>query len=128
MEIGESRSARIDSRKPWNETGIHLTAGEQYHLRAVGAWIDWKKSCDANGYDSINRVQQFSERLRRVPGERWFTLIGSIGRDGRELFPIGADRAYSPRTSGNLFCFANDVRIAYWNNHGTIMLTVMRVG
>ncbi len=127
MEAGETRTAEVDSREEWNATGIRLNAGEQYHFRAEGEWIDWTVTCDADGYDSINFVQRHSEPLRRVPSERWFVLIGSIGREDGEVFRIGTETTYSPRSSGELFGFANDVSLAYWNNHGTVRLTVTRL-
>jgi hypothetical protein len=54
MEIGESATAMIDAREPWNETGIRLVAGEQYRFHAEGEWVDWFVTCDADGYDSVN--------------------------------------------------------------------------
>jgi len=32
----------------------------------------------------------------------------------------------SPKSTGLLYCFANDVSFMYWNNEGEIQLTVSR--
>jgi hypothetical protein len=66
------------------------------------------------------------ERHRRVPGERWFKLIGVVGNDGTP-FPIGTGRDVTMSATGRLYRFANDVSWAYWNNWGKVMLTIERV-
>lgn len=128
MQIGESEVAVIDAREPWNETGIRLITGEQYHFRADGEWVDWFVTCDADGYDSVNSVQRMSESLRRSPRDRWFVLVGTLGRDTGKIFRIGKDSTFAPDSTADLFCFANDVRLAYWNNRGKVELTVTRIG
>jgi hypothetical protein len=34
--------------------------------------------------------------------------------------------AFKPKRSGTLWCFANDVPVMYWNNSGSIKLTIKR--
>jgi hypothetical protein len=127
MEVGKPQSVGVNSRLKWNETGIRLTAGERYHFHATGTWVDWTITCDADGYESSNLILRVSEPLRRVPDKRWFALIGSTGKKDGEVFLIGTDSLYTPRTTGELLCFANDVILAYCNNHGAVTLTVTRV-
>lgn len=127
MQQGTSVSVTVDSRQKWNATGIALAAGGRYRFRAAGEWRDWTITCDANGYESANLVQRLTECLRRAPRERWFALIGSIGCKGDQLFLIGTDSTYNSRVTGELFCFANDVSAARFNNHGKLELTVTRV-
>jgi hypothetical protein len=128
MEIGESAVVVIAAREPWNDTGLRLIAGARYHFKVEGQWVDWFVTCDADGYESVNLVQKLSQSLRRSPGDRWFALIGSLGRDTGRLFRIGTESTYSPDSTADLFCFANDVRLAYWNNRGEVRLTVTRLG
>jgi hypothetical protein len=53
--------------------------------------------------------------------------MGSIGQRDAGAFGIGARLdAWQPADAGELFCFANDVGLAYWNNSGTVRLTVRR--
>src|SRR5208337_4696388 len=70
-----------------------------------------------------NILQRLGKGLRREPSERWFAHIGSIGRDGGEVFRIGTETTYSPSSSGDLYAFANDASFAYWNNRGSVRLS-----
>lgn len=68
-----------------------------------------------------------SESLRRMPHAPWFSLIGSIDKDKNSCFLIGTDKNITAPKTGRLYCFANDVIIAYGNNQGSIELTVTRL-
>lgn len=74
---------------------------------------------------------------RREESMDWFALVGQVangtvtGADdldaGHELVPIGEGlEAFQPRTSGYLYCFANDAWHFYGNNSGSVTLTVTR--
>ena len=58
----------------------------------------------------------------------WFALIGAIGKNETTAFPIG-DTLQNWRATGmgEVTCFANDVWVAYFNNHRSITLTVTRI-
>ena len=126
MEIGESTTKTILASEKWNDTGIRLVAGEEYHFKANGEWKDSTILCDADGYASPNFFLRASEWLRRAPKERWFALIGTIEQDENTAFRIGIEATMSPKSTGLLYCFANDVSFMYWNNEGEIRLTVSR--
>lgn len=128
LQVGESARAIIQAREKWNDTGITLTAGEVYRLTAAGEWRDAGIACGPGGYDSPNLLLRASEWLRRAPRERWFMLVGSVGRDGGAPFRIGREAPCRPTATGRLFCFANDVAFMYFNNHGSVELTVTRTG
>jgi hypothetical protein len=115
---------RIESRPTWVNTGIRLVAGTSYRLSASGQWKDASILTDANGYRSVNAFQRLTERLRRQPDARWFTLIGAIDRRPETQFVIGSGCDYHATASGELTCFANDLRGFYFNNAGSITLTV----
>ena len=134
MQIGESsQPIIIKSNLLWKDTEINLVAGQQYHFESQGKWIDGKISpfiypCEADGYESpwYNIVLKLAEGLRRMPQEKWFALIGSIDKDKHSFFLIGKDKTFTAPKTGRLYCFANDVIIAYGNNQGHIQLTVTR--
>lgn len=107
-------------------TGIQLATGCEDEFAATGEWIDWFNHCNADGYDSNNLVLKLTEGWRRAPHEKWFALIGSINFDARNMFRIGAARTLQMTGSGVFTCFANDVSFAYWNNQGSIQLSVTR--
>jgi hypothetical protein len=71
-------------------------------------------------------AQRLTTWARRDRSADWFALVGAVGERRDTQFVIGCDREYQPRRDGRLFCFANDVQIAYVNNSGSVELTVTR--
>jgi hypothetical protein len=126
MQVNESRSVRVMAGIRWNDTGIDLHRGQTYRLKATGEWCDWKYTSGPEGYPSRNTVQRLTTWARRERPADWFKLVGAIGQRRSTQFVIGCGREYQPRRDGRLFCFANDVQIAYFNNCGYIELTVTR--
>ena len=125
---------RIKARKPWNATGIEVAQGEQYTLQAKGKWIDLLIRRTARGYpteEAPAASRSFLSRFedsRRMPKENWFALVGTIGKDESSAFVIGEELVdWQPSGSGELMCFANDVPGAYFNNFGSVTLTVTRI-
>jgi len=127
MEIGEVSTVMIDSRLLWNRTGIMLQAGERYQLDAGGVWVDKKYSCGPSGYASPNLLMKCFEYVRRARHQNWFALMGALDCDEKTLFYIGDSLALASERSGELTCFANDWRLTYGNNRGSVQLTVKRV-
>ena len=126
MEIEDSKQVVIDSRPLWNNTGIKLVAGGIYRLEACGQWKDKEYVCGPAGYRSPNLLLKLLEWARRAPRCNWFALIGSLDANERELFLIGDGIPYTAPRSGTLTCFANDTRLSYGNNNGTVTLIVTR--
>jgi hypothetical protein len=118
----------VNACNPWFKTSVQLTAGERYFFRASGSWTDWTQVHDANGLRMAN-LRRFERFIRcRSADATWFTLVGAIEKDRESFFAIGDGRRWSEGwvapASGQLFCFANDVRLMYFNNHGAITLEV----
>jgi hypothetical protein len=120
-------TAPIASRTHWVRTGIQLRRGLDYRFEATGRWTDLIYRCDADGYQSKNWVLGLFERARRVPAAPWFALIGALDSDRANRFVIGTQTTYQPVGDGELLCFANDLWLMYFNNHGTIELQVTEV-
>ncbi len=127
LEIGESIIKQIYANKIWNDTNIMMLQGESYHFKASGKWIDFTNPCDANGYPSNNFILRANEKRRRSPNANWFALIGAIERSQQSFFTIGGEKTKFISNSGLFSCFANDVIFMYWNNCGTIELTIRRL-
>jgi hypothetical protein len=53
-------------------------------------------------------------------------LIGAIGQEKETTFLIGTSHPWEVKADGTLNCFANDVPGFYFNNSGTVQLTVTR--
>lgn len=126
MNIGESATAKVRARVFWNETGIRLTAGEHYLMTATGQWVDFYLKHGPDGGPSPNARMRAFEPKRRLPHENWFVLAGALDSDPGTAFAIGSHREYTAPASGQLTCFANDVEGYYWNNWGSVLLTVKR--
>jgi len=114
----------IESRPIWVDTGVQLVAGTTYRLLATGRWRDASIDTDAAGYSSASALQKLTEKMRRMPNAPWFALIGAIDRKPDTQFLIGSGTTFVAPASGQLTCFANDLRGFYFNNTGRVILTV----
>ena len=134
LPIGQSVSVCVDSRSKWNGTGVLVSPGQQYRLAARGSWNDGGIDTDADGFTPeeaprISRalLRAFAGKLR-LKNDRYFCLVGGVGRADDSLFAIGAGKdPWSANGRGHLECFANDVPIAYINNKGCIQLAITRI-
>jgi hypothetical protein len=126
LKVGEFVEATIEAKKKWNYTGIELVGGHEYVLTAAGQWTDGGTVCGADGYASPNQMLTATEWLRRSPRSRWFALIGALDANKHTQFEIGTARSMIMPASGILTCFANDVTWMYWNNSGSVHLSVIR--
>ena len=127
MEIGERRTVVVDSREHWNNTGIMLKGGCRYATATSGMWHDANKACDATGWVSDSALIKDLEHFRRVRDDNWFALIGACDQNRRTEFLIGNAPEFTAPQDGELTCFANDAPFMYWNNSGSIELTVTRL-
>jgi hypothetical protein len=126
VRIGEFVEATIEAKKKWNDTGIELVSGHEYLFKVTGQWTDGRMQCDADGYRSPNLILKATEWLRRSPRSRWFALIGALDANELTQFEIGTVRTLIMPASGTLTCFANDVSWMYWNNYGSVQLSITR--
>jgi hypothetical protein len=108
------------SRK-WNATGVRLLEHCEYHIKTTGTWTDFYIGTDANGFER-KHLRPFA-RFKRDPGSPWFALMGSIGKQP-PYFLVGADLLLKPDKEGELFLFANDMPAMYWNNRGSLSITI----
>ncbi len=129
MKLGVQQTTVVcvTARERWNDTGIEVLRGEEYSLQADGTWSDASIEKNADGYSSSNSLFQVTEGFRRIPSAAWFALIGTVGRDLRDAACIGVSGRLQATRDGNLFCFANDLPFMYWNNSGSIRVTVTRI-
>jgi hypothetical protein len=127
MEIGESNIITVRAHKKWNIAGIVLKAGETYEFHAEGCWVDWVSTHGPGGDPSTSFYMRLFERWRRIRTANWFALVGALNSDLKTAFVIGQGGVKKMEDSGELACFANDVRGFYWNNWGKVQLTVRRL-
>lgn len=120
----------VCARKLWNRTGVQLTAGTRYRVEVPPGqtWTDWWIKYGPEG--GTRGLQHLTARWLRVKGDEtgraeYFTLIGTIGESLDHAFVIGkGPREFIAPISGEFVCFANDLENAYWNNRGSMTLTI----
>lgn len=115
-----------------------VQAGLTYRIVAEGHWVDWFIKTDARGFRSPFYLLPF-ERRRRLPSANWFALVGFVARSPmsvrselnlaeQELLDLSGyandTRLWTCSRSGSLHVFANDLATAYWNNRGSISISV----
>jgi len=114
LSPGESFTFNVYADQPWNETGLYLEAGAEYHFSAEGKWQDGSITCDARGvtdgkfhpaeighiigtlwgkaetlFRNISHNYQAEFRgTKRYEAERWFALMGVVA-DGGDPQPDG---------------------------------------
>jgi hypothetical protein len=126
---GEAHTMTVFAREEWNESpAVYLEADNLYRFEVVGDPIDWvdgdvTETNGADGYEHL-ALKPF-KHLARMPGARWFQLIGAVDRG--DLFAIGRTCDHRPQRSGEFACFANDARFKYENNRGQLSLSVRRL-
>jgi hypothetical protein len=126
--VGESLTREVHARDFWNDSGLEVADGEFYECTADGLWKDWHIQSGPDGYDAgwFPLLQPLFNGLRRVPTARWFALCGSVQGKETERFLIGSKAQLHP-PNGRLLFFANDLPGFYWNNSGSVTLTVGRI-
>jgi len=106
----------------WNDTGLDVPPQGNLHFVATGQWTDWYINTTPAGYEkaSLKAV----EHLRRLPSANWFALVGAFDKDLSTAFLIGEGRTLVAEKGGRLFVFANDIAWLYWNNVGSVSLSI----
>ncbi|MFA5191409.1 MAG: hypothetical protein WC740_11820 [Verrucomicrobiia bacterium] len=98
------KPARMDSAKPWQDSGLDLQQGRRYRVIARG---DWNSSplfgpSTADGSPSLDNALGASLRNQ--------SLVGRVGAAGKP-FQLGCDRIFASPASGRLFMQVNSVRL-----------------
>ena len=118
--------AQVFARNWWTQTPLVLEAGKKYRFAAFGTWKDASNECTAAGYTSKKLAAW--EWTRRVRTSKWFAVIGVIDKQWSTRFDIGRliedETVFQAHASGTLYCFANDAWLMYWNNSGSIDLSM----
>lgn len=127
INIQSTESLPIAARTCYSDTYIDIQPGEIYSFvvdHSKDYWSDWYKRVDGNGWDAWYVI----DRWKRVSGYPIFYLMGCIDKDDQSAFGIGNGpvRWTAPR-SGQLYFFANDYPMMYWNNKGQITINISRI-
>jgi hypothetical protein len=98
------KPARVDSAKPWQDSGLDLQNGRRYRVIARGHWNSSPLfgSSTADGSSSLDNALGASLRNQ--------SLVGRVGANGKP-FQLGCDRVFASAGSGRLFMQVNSVRL-----------------
>jgi hypothetical protein len=114
----------IPACRRWTQTGVMLRKGHTYRITARGSWQDKDTSCGPGGYASNSLVLRLAEPLRRKWHANWFALIGAQRSLFTRRFVISDSVTYQAPRDGRLWCFANDAWFMYFNNKGSVEVTI----
>jgi hypothetical protein len=128
IKVGEQRTVCIHAHCVWNDAGIRVNKGEEYNFTGEGQWWDWIFPSGVSGYQppKWSIFQTLLQRLRRVPTDPWFALSAQVLSEKGNSVAVAASEPLRVATDGRLTLFANDVRGFYWNNWGSVCVTVRR--
>jgi hypothetical protein len=125
----------VHARDQWVLTPVCVQAGQTLSFSATGTWWDAVIPCSADGYAAplFYAIGQYP-RIR--DNGRYFRLMGRVvpadATPSTDVpaatFPIGTNLRRVFHEAGRIFVFCNDKGGFYWNNWGSVMLTVERVG
>lgn len=115
----------IDSYLKWNDTQVDVIEGLTYRYIADGHWSDWSRTCNADGYsDTMLDLWGFLKRCRSA---QWFQLVAVVDQKPNKTVVLGCSGQFIAPASGRLWAYANDATFAYWNNKGSLNLTITAV-
>ena len=132
--MSDAVSLDVSSRETWVATPVWVQAGDRLVFRANGTWFDAIVPCSADGYPAP--FFYALNLLPRIPDDgRYFRLMGRITADGQQpssddaaaTFAIGTASELSVAAGGRLLVFANDRAGFYWNNFGSVRLSIQIV-
>ena len=124
LNIGDQKEFIIDAALKWNTTELSVLANEEYYFEAIGKWKHAGIECTADGYSHWALI--LAAIFRRSFKNKWFALICTVDKSCHKYL-IGQKSNIKFCKAGNLYFYANDLICMYWNNHGTIELTIKRI-
>lgn len=128
LAVGQQATFSVFAALKWNDMTLQVRKGEVYDLSATGTWYDASIPSRPDGYPSPKLWMRLVERLRRRPKDPWFALTGAVGQQEKTTFTISNSLpGWTASEDGTLNCYANDMRGFYFNNSGTVQITVLRV-
>lgn len=113
----------------WNPSRILARPGQRFLIEADNSvWTDEHLPATAGGVSGLG-LQRFASAMCRHREAGLMELIGTLGREHDHQFRIGKGTVWENQTGldGELHFYANDVYFMYYNNAGSVMVTVTRL-
>lgn len=155
LEKGKPVDVEICACRPWNSSGIKVTAGEKYIFEVTNiseCWQDKKTKSDPRiGWidnDPLhNLLRYFLHGNTRTEVADIYALVGTVGKNDKNAFAVfnnnpdstihECGESYSYKNNDpitimigkdeELFFYANDREGYYYNNKGILNLRVIKV-
>lgn len=131
LDSGQSRSVVVEAQGGWRDTGIQISAGEDYRVNASGIWSAGELcgTADASGMAEERLLCQKSIFTQSfpVPQGKIMALVGRIGPNGKP-FVIGGTAGFVADGDGMLFLRSNDPPGLSTDNTGRIEVSIQLYG
>ena len=141
VEAGQSfefgATGRWQDWTPWNRCGADGISNARARRSPGYLYGQWRENRAAMRRE---RHKDVTAKLgRRVPEANWFSLIGAVASgqgismasatvEDHEMFFVGTRNRVEVTTSGYLYFFANDAPWMYFNNSGSVEVSIRRLG
>jgi len=109
---------RIYAYRGWQSTGVQLSTGDWYTIRAEGEWL-YSPFAGPNGPEGHRRYR--APDYYPVPGVGGGALIGRVGEDGKPFY-VGKGVAGRAERQGLLYLRIDDDRLG--DNVGAVTIQV----
>lgn len=129
--IGQSKTITIQANNAYNFPNIFVEEGQKFRFR-VGEndqWVNGTVSSNADGY-----TPGFFDGARRQGDFNMMALVAEVFRTNNDVFSfsgtkfrVGTSQEWRATTTGFLNLFANDCMTCYFDNHGSVALTIKRI-
>lgn len=113
----------------WNASRILARPGQRFLIEADDSvWLDDKMPATAAGEAGMG-LQRLTGTMCRHRQASWMELVGTLGRSHDHQFRIGRGTVWENLTGieAEIHFYANDVYFMYFNNAGSVMVTVTRL-
>jgi hypothetical protein len=148
IQTGEMYSIEVEGSQGGYSSQFWTDGNIRANAEGYVAYFDAVSNCHV----ALGRCRSHLKKKRRYLSANWMSLICSIGQFVRPLgavhkgneaqtkwlpldesrlldtfFYVGQQTTFRAPNSGELICFANDAHNLYWNNAGSLNVTVTRL-
>jgi hypothetical protein len=148
IQEGETYNVTVEGDATGYASQFWYDGGLRVNSEGYSSYFDAVSNC----YVGMGRCRPHLKKKRRLSSANWMSLACAIGQfvrplvevqPGREadyrwmpldestlqetIFNVGQHVQFRAVYTGQLICFANDAHSQYWNNYGSLKVTVTRV-
>lgn len=134
LAVGQSRTFTVQANQVHRLPSVYLVAGQTYRFTTSGTWrngTSWfaPPATNANGYTPgvTDFARRHSSNMMCLVGERHSRFNDVLSFVSGSQLRIGASNTVSVGIRGFLCLYANDVLTGYFDNVGSITVTIQRI-